>query len=241
MLLPNLVSGRILRRYKRFLADVSLADGTVVTAHCPNTGSMESCWKPGAPVELSVSDNPRRKLRWTLERVDMGGGWVGVNTARVNAVVAEGIESGRLPMLGGYRSMRREPAFAPAGMPRSRFDLALGGTGAECLVEIKNATLLRDGEIRFPDTVTSRGLKHLELLERALHMGHRACLVFALNRPESTRFRPAAETDPAYAACLEKVARSGVEVIVARLVHLPAAIEVADAWPWATVATRARC
>ncbi|HHH39013.1 MAG TPA: DNA/RNA nuclease SfsA, partial [Sedimenticola sp.] len=94
MQLPPLTAARMIRRYKRFLADVELADGSLLTVHCPNTGSMKGCWAPGAPVEISFSDNPKRKLAWTLERVDMGGGWVGVHTGRTNAVVAEAIREG---------------------------------------------------------------------------------------------------------------------------------------------------
>ncbi|KAA3633175.1 MAG: DNA/RNA nuclease SfsA [Proteobacteria bacterium] len=234
MILPNLADGRILKRYKRFLADVALDDGTVITAHCANTGSMESCWKPGAPVQVSDSRNPKRKLRWSLERIDMGGGWIGVNTMRVNGVIGEGIETGRIPMLAGYRSMRREPVYQATGMPRSRFDFALAGgaASAECLVEVKNATLLLDGVIQFPDAVTIRGLKHLDLLEIARIEGFRACLVFALNRPETTEFQAAETIDPAYAARLSEVARAGVEVIIARLAHLEDRIEVQDAWRW---------
>ncbi|MES9956115.1 MAG: sugar fermentation stimulation protein SfsA, partial [Sedimenticola sp.] len=111
MLLPPLTRGRIIKRYKRFLADVVLDDGSQVTAHCPNTGSMRGCWEPDAPVQLSHSDNPKRKLAWTLERVDMGKGWVGVNTARTNAVVAEAVIEGKVPSLAGYEQLKREVKF----------------------------------------------------------------------------------------------------------------------------------
>lgn len=232
MLLPPLLDGVIHRRYKRFLADVELADGRLVTAHCANTGSMEGCWAPGAPVQLSESDNPRRKLRFTLERVDMGAGWVGVNTLRVNAIVAEGIAAGRIGALSGYREIRREPRAGVDGDARSRFDLALLGDGPRCLVEIKNATLLRDGVIQFPDAVTSRGRKHLALLEVVRRRGERACLVFAINRPESDRFAPATAIDPDYADSLYRVREAGVEVHLAWLRHLPQAIEVARSRPF---------
>lgn len=239
MLLPPLVHGRILRRYKRFLADVELNGGEVVTAHVPNTGTMESCWAPGVPVELSVSDNTRRKLPYTLERVDMGTGWIGVNTVRVNAVVAEGIAAGRIAPLNGYTEIRREPVFQNDLAPRSRFDLRLSGDGRPvCVVEIKNATLYRDGVVQFPDAVTVRGRKHLDLLARALESGYRACLVFAINRSESGSFRPAAEIDPAYADRLTEVARIGVEVILVRIVHRPQAIDAVQGRRWRP--TRAR-
>ena len=231
MRLPPLVRAVMVRRYKRFLADVELPDGTLVTAHNANTGTMESCWAPGVPVELSHSDNPRRKLAWTLERIDMGGGWIGVNTLRVNAIVAEGIARGRIGPLAGYPEIRTEPVMDTGG-GRSRLDLLLGGDHGQCLVEIKNATLLRDGVIQFPDAVTHRGRKHLDLLAEAVLRGYRACLVFAINRPESTVFAPATATDPAYAERLFQVMERGVEVIVAQLRHGPQSIEVVAGWRW---------
>jgi sugar fermentation stimulation protein A len=231
MRLPPMTSGRMVRRYKRFLADVELSDGILVTAHCANTGSMEGCWAPGAPVELSHSDNPRRKLAWTLERIDMGDGWIGVNTLRVNAIVAEGISLGRIKPLAGYRNIRSEPVM-DFGSGRSRLDLLLAAADGDCLVEVKNATLLRDGVIQFPDAVTTRGRKHLDMLAHAAMLGYRACLVFAINRPESTRFRPADATDPAYASRLFEVMTQGVEVIVVKLVHGRQAIDAVEGWHW---------
>lgn len=228
MHLGHLTRGRILRRYQRFLADVELDDGRVVTAHCPNTGSMTSCWRPGAPAEISRSPNPNRKYPWTLERVDMGRGWVGVNTARVNGVVEHGVRTGRIPELAGYRALRREPAFAAQGFAASRFDLLLSdGVAADAYVEVKNTTLLVGDAVAFPDAVTDRGRKHLQLLAAAVARGHRGVIVFAVNRPEGKRFEPARHIDPEYADCLEGVAAAGVEVLVARLRHTPAGIEVA--------------
>jgi len=220
MQLPPLTDGRILRRYQRFLADVELLDGRVVTAHCANTGSMQSCWEAGAPVQLSHSDNPRRKLAWTLERIDMGGGWIGVNTLRVNAVVAEGIAAQRLPQLAGYGVMQREVPFCASGLPRGRLDLRLSqGKAPDALVEIKNVTLLQDAELRFPDAVSLRARKHLDLLAAAYRQGLRAVVLFALNRPEGERFAPAAGIDRDYAERLCEVSRAGVEVIAVRLHH----------------------
>lgn len=215
-----LTRGRIVARYKRFLADVDLADGRRVTAHCPNTGSMTSCWQPGAPVELSHSDNPCRKLAYTLERVDMGAGWVGVNTARVNGVVAEGVAAGAISALAGYRALKREPRFDSPHHPASRFDLLLtDGTGRDAYVEIKNTTLLAGDTVQFPDAVTERGRKHLELLAEAVARGFRGVIVFAVNRPEGRFFEPAYAIDPAWGACLERVIEAGVEVVLVRLVH----------------------
>ncbi len=232
MELPPLVEARLLRRYKRFFADVELAGGDTVTAHCPNTGSMESCWSQGARAQVFHSDNPRRKLAWTLERIDMGGGWIGVNTGRVNAIVAEGVAAGCIAPLAGYSRIVREPRFVIDGGAQSRFDLRLEGGHDDCLVEIKNATLLRDGVIQFPDAVTKRGQKHLALLAEARNRGFRACLVFAINRPESNVFRPAAETDPDYASLLREVMDRGVEVITVTIRHGERDVEAVSGECW---------
>ncbi len=205
-----------------------------MVAHCPNTGAMTSCWEPGAPVELSHSDNPKRKLQWTLERVDMGHGWVGINTARVNAVIAEGIDNGAIKELTGYRELQREPRFEAQGHPGSRFDMLLTeGNAKDAYVEVKNATLLVDKTVCFPDAVTERGKKHLELLEIAVTRGFRAAIVFAINRPEGDWFEPAWDIDQSYAQTLERVADNGVEAIVARLRHTATGIEVSGSNAWA--------
>ena len=218
--LGELTAGTIVRRYKRFLADVELADGRVVVAHCPNTGSMESCWAPGKRVELSHSDNPKRKLPWTLERVDMGHGWVGVHTGRANEFIAAAVQAQRIPTLQGYRQLKREPRINAPGFAPSRFDLALTqGNRIDAFVEVKNTTLLRGCAVQFPDAVTERGRKHLELLLHMVKQKYRAVLVFAVNRPEGDYFEPAAEVDPRYAERLEFVSVQGVEVMAVRLRH----------------------
>jgi len=227
MQLPSLLRGRILRRYKRFLADVELEDGRTVTAHCPNTGTMRSCWEPGAPVQLSQSGNPRRKLAWTLERVDMGSGWIGVNTGLVNAVMAEGIAAGRIPTLSGYTVLKREVTVEFPGLPRGRLDIALReGTGPDALVEVKNVTLLEGECLSFPDAVSERARKHLDLLLAALDRGDRAAVLFALNRPEGSCFTPAAAIDPAYAQRLREVVSAGVEALAVRIRHDDLGMEV---------------
>ncbi len=222
MQLPPLTAARMIRRYKRFLADVELADGSLLTVHCPNTGSMKGCWTPGAPVEISFSDNPKRKLAWTLERVDMWGGWVGVHTGRTNAVVAEAIREGRVPPLAGYAALRREVQYPVPGHPRSRIDLLLSqGSAPDALVEVKNVTLLEGACLQFPDAVSERALKHLDLLRAAVERGIRGVILFALNRPEGRCFSPARHIDPAYAARLEEVTGQGVEAYALRIRHTP--------------------
>lgn len=225
--LPPLTTGTLIKRYKRFLADVALPGMGTVTAHCPNTGSMASCWKPGAPVRLSHSDNPKRKLAWTLECVDMGHGWVGVNTNRVNSAVKAAIEHGAIDGLGAYTSIRSEPRVLFDGHPASRFDLLLENDGApECFIEIKNTTLLVGEAVKFPDAITERGRKHLELLALTVARGSRGIILFAVNRPEGRWFEPAAEIDPQYAETLSRVVDAGVEVIVTRLRHGETTLEI---------------
>jgi len=232
LLLPTLIDGRILRRYKRFLAEVELADGSLVTAHVPNTGRMSSCWSPGAPAQLSSSDNPRRKLAWTLERVDMGAGWVGVHTGRTNAVMAEGIVEGRIASLAGYRELRREVELAPIGHPKGRLDIALTkGPAPDVLIEVKNVTLLDGNWLRFPDAVSERGRKHLGLLQAAVEQGNRGVMLYAVNRPEGECFVPAWAIDTAYAGRLAAAAQAGVEVLAVRIRHTETQLEVGEELP----------
>jgi sugar fermentation stimulation protein A len=220
VILPPLTPGRIIKRYKRFLADVELADGSQVTAHCPNTGTMKSCWEPGATVELSYSDNPRRKLQWTLERVDMGQGWVGVNTMRTNGVVVEALEQERIPQLREYRLLKREVSFQGETGKTARFDIQLReGVRPDAFVEVKNVTLLDRDRVRFPDAVTERGRKHLDLLLEVVSRGLRGVVLFAVNRPEGDCFSPAETIDPAYASRLREVVSTGVEALAVKIAH----------------------
>jgi sugar fermentation stimulation protein A len=180
-------------------------------------------------VQLSHSDNPKRKLAWTLERVNMGNGWIGVHTGRTNPVIEEAIGQGRVPQLDGYASIRREVVFEAEGFERSRFDLFLSeGPAADAWVEVKNVTLWQGDAMTFPDAVTTRGRKHLNLLEEACRQGYRGVMVYALNRPEGGCFSPAEEIDPAYAETLRKVVENGVEVIALRIQHHSASMQVSD-------------
>jgi sugar fermentation stimulation protein A len=221
MQLPPLTNGVILRRYKRFLADVELPGGEVVTVHCPNTGSMFGCWQPGAEVQISYSDNPKRKLAWTLERVDMGQGWIGVHTGRANPVIEEAVKAGCIEKLKGYRCIHREVNYPSLTGERARFDLHLTeGDRPDAWVEVKNVTLWQNGALCFPDAVTLRGRKHLELLADACERDYRGVMVYALNRPEGRCFKPADEIDPVYGNTLRRVVHdSGVEVLALRIGH----------------------
>ena len=216
-----LSKGTLIRRYKRFLADVTLDDGTQVTAHCPNTGSMESCYEEGSTVWLSPSENPERKLKWTWEFTATESGLIGVNTSRPNEVMAEAVKEGKIPELAGYSSVRREVKYSN----NSRIDLFLEAPGKKnCYVEIKNTTLRRGNKVLFPDAVTARGLKHLKDLSEMVKEGHRSVMVFFVNRADGESFSPAGEIDPKYAAALKDSIKNGVEVLAIRAVSSPEGI-----------------
>ena len=214
MRLPPLIKGTLLRRYKRFLADVRLEDGRVVTAHVPNTGSMRSTSAPGSLVGLSIHDSEKRKYRYTLEIISgEGGTMVGVNTMHPNRIVEEGIRNGVIPELTGYNEIRREVPYGEA----SRIDLLLTRpTGDACYVEIKNVTY-KEGRIAlFPDAETVRGTKHLNELVRMVDAGHRAVIFFLVNRGDCEMMGPARDIDPVYADTLAAAASSGVTLLAYR-------------------------
>lgn len=229
MQLPPLTKGRILRRYKRFFADIELEDGSEVVAHCANTGSMTGCWEPGAPVQISYNDDPKRKLRWTLERVDMGQGWVGVNTYRPNQVIKQGLEQGQIAALSCYEKVKAEAPYVTTDGEKSRIDFLLQQSGLpDAFVEVKSVTLFDGDRVRFPDAVSSRGLKHLDALADAHNQGYRAIMLYAVNRPEATVFSPAVAIDPRYSERLLEVHDLGVEILVVRLRHKQQAIEIGE-------------
>lgn len=200
----------LLRRYKRFLADVRFDSGEEVVVHCPNPGSMLGCVGPGWRALASDSGNPARKLRHTLQMVHDGRCWIGVNPGLANAIAAEGIRAGAVPELAGYPGMRRE---APWGTD-TRFDFLLSGDRGGCYVEVKSVTLATpDGFSAFPDAVTTRGTRHIRELLAAKAAGHRAVLLFVVQRPDGLAgFRAAAEIDPVYAAALRQAHAAGLEV-----------------------------
>jgi sugar fermentation stimulation protein A len=207
---PELVQGTLVQRYKRFLADIKLDDGRVVTAHCPNSGAMTGCSRPGRRAWMSRHDNPRRKLKYTWELIDMPTSLVGVNTLVPNRLVAGAIAAGDVPPLAGYRHVAREVTTGT-----SRLDIRLTAENrADCYVEVKNCTLVENGTARFPDARTTRGLKHLRELERLAAEGHRSVIFFLVQRMDAHRFAPADRIDPAYAAGLRHAVNHGVEIHV---------------------------
>ncbi len=207
----GLVLGTLIQRYKRFLADVRLEDGTVVTAHTTNTGSMKTCWEPGDRVLLEPAANPMRKLKFTWLAVERPGGWVGVETGMPNRVVAEAARRDALPGLPGLHNVRTEVKY---GDERSRIDvLALDGEGRQIFIEVKNSTMKEGTWALFPDAVTERGTKHLRELQGMIRAGHRAAIVFFVHRTDVDRFDAAREIDPVYAAELDRAAETGVAVL----------------------------
>jgi len=221
-----LVEGRLLRRYKRFLADVELEGGRLVTAHTPNTGSMMQCAVPGHRVLLSSSDNPKRKLPYTLELIRVAGHWVDTHTHRTNRVVEEALREGAIEPFAGF-DVRPEFPFGD-----SRIDFYLEKEGRGALLEVKNVTLVEQrGLACFPDAVTTRGQKHLRELMKAKAQGYRAAVFFLVQRFEATGFCPADGIDPEYGRLLREAAACGVEVLAYRTLVTPEEVRVDSRLP----------
>lgn len=219
--------GILLKRYKRFLADIRLPDGSEITAHCPNSGSMRSCSEPGSQVCYSRSENPGRKYPHTLEMVYNGKNWIGINTSRTNAIVVEALEKGRIKELTQFTAIRREVKTSP----HSRLDLMIEKDGKQTFIEIKNCSLVEKGCALFPDAVTSRGTKHLHELSRLVSLGHRGVILFLIQRQDCDRFAAAATIDPLYAATLAEVYRAGVEILAYQAEVTPESVEVITSFP----------
>ncbi len=206
-----LLEGRILSRYKRFFADVELPSGEKVVAHVPNTGSMKGCWAPGWRVLLSHHDDPKRKLKYTLEMTHNGTTWIVVNTGVPNKLVINAIQSGLVPELSGYAEIIPEHTVG-----KSRIDILLRDPAKGlCYVEIKNVTLKDEAgpTALFPDAVSERGQKHLEELTILRGQGHRAVMFYLCQREDVEAFRAADHIDPDYADLLSKARQAGVEVL----------------------------
>ncbi len=223
----RLVEGRLIRRYKRFLADIQLAS-QVVTASCPNTGSMMGCAEAGSRVWLSEHDAPTRKYRHTWELVEVAGKKpviVGINTSRPNALVAEALADGAIPELAGYASVRRE---VPYGEEASRVDFVLGNEGREaCYVEVKNVTAAASkGVALFPDCVSERGARHLRELTRLKAVGFRPVQLYCVQRGDVDEVRPADGIDHEYGRTLREAIAAGVEVLAYRARVTPEEIRI---------------
>lgn len=227
MRLPPLLSGTLIKRYKRFLADILLEDGSTVTVHCPNSGSMKGCANPGSRVYISRSSNPGRKYAFTWELVKTDGFWAGINTALPNHLVREAIEIGTVVELQGYAVIRPEVAYGE----HSRIDLLLESPGRRCFVEVKNVTLVENGLALFPDAVTTRGQKHLNELMRVVREGDRGVIFFTVQRGDGESVSPADAIDPEYGRLLRLAVQNGVEALAYRALVTPQEIVLNERLP----------
>lgn len=217
----QLIHGHLIKRYKRFLADVLLDDGRTVTAHCTNSGSMKSCLEEGAEVFLTPVDDPKRKTRFTWEMIMIGGEWVGINTSHPNALAFQWLQEGLIPGLENLCCLKREVTWDD-----SRFDIygedpkagpgpsLTSGQSRGCFIEVKNVSLREGNKALFPDAVTTRGRKHLNTLIRVKQSGMRAVMLYVVQRMDVSLFSPAREIDPEYASALDEAIRRGVEIYV---------------------------
>ncbi len=218
-----LLRATLVRRYKRFLADVVIEGGEEVTVHCPNPGGMTGLMEPGSELILSDRLSPKRKLRYSWELVRVGATWVCINTGLANSVVHEGILGGLIPELSGASRVETEVPYGQG----SRIDLLLHDQEDQLtFVEVKSVTLAVDEVALFPDSVTARGKKHLEELGRMVEAGHKAVIFYLVNREDCSMFRPAKEIDPAYAEACEKARSQGVACLSYQARVSPAGIEV---------------
>ena len=198
----------LIKRYKRFLADVQMPDGEIITVHCPNPGSMLGINEAGMKVLLAKSPNPKRKLLWTLQFVDVGSSLVLVESALANKLFLEAFTGSIIESLSHYTEARAEHSFHD-----SRLDFLLSGSLGHCLVEVKSTTYLDQGVALFPDAQTERGRKHLRTLEHGLMNGYDALQFFVVARSDAELFKPAAAIDPAYAQALKAASAKGVRVM----------------------------
>jgi sugar fermentation stimulation protein A len=227
VILPPLIPGILVRRYKRFLADITLEDGSAVTVHCPNSGSMKGCATPGSRVFISRSANPGRKFPYTWELVESDGFWAGINTGLPNRLTREAIENGTVTELQGFDTIRPEVPYGE----HSRIDLLLESARQRCFVEVKNVTLVENGQALFPDAVTTRGQKHLHELMRVVREGDRGVIFFTVQRGDGMSVAPADAIDPEYGRLLRLAIQNGVEALAYRAVVTPAEIRLSERLP----------
>jgi len=204
----NLIHGRLIKRYKRFLADVKLDDGTVVMAHCTNPGTMKICLEGDAEVYLSPANDPKRKTKFTWEMIKINDNWIGVNTGVPNKLAFDALVNNTIFSLRGYTHVRREVKFG-----NSRIDLFAENEAEKCFIEVKNVTMKVGTYARFPDAKTERGLKHLNELMEIRRQGMRAVMLYVIQRVDVEIFGPAWDIDPAYSEKLLEAFESGVEII----------------------------
>ena len=222
---PVLYPGILVKRYKRFFADIELASGEIITAHCPNTGPMTGVCIPGSSVLVSHSDNPKRKLAYTWELIqvcDTEPTWVGINTALPNRVVKLALELQLFP-LGNYSVILPEVAYGKD--KKSRVDFLLNGGDFPIYLEVKNTTFAQGKLALFPDTVTERGQKHLRELMDVVRQGERAVMLYFINRGDCTDFSPGDSCDRIYGELLRQAVMEGLEVLPCRFDVTPEGIQ----------------
>lgn len=224
----TLIPVTLIKRYKRFLADIKLANGETVTVHCPNSGSMTGCSTPGSRAYISTSDNPKRKYKHTLELVEEKGVLIGVNTSLTNKLVVEAIRNGSIPELVDFDQLKQEVKTSD----KSRLDIMLtAANGNRTYIEVKNCSLVENGIAMFPDAITARGTKHLLELADLAQQGHRSVIFFLVQRMDGEKFSPAIHIDKKYSDTLEKVTRQGVEILVYQAELSPEEIRVVRRLP----------
>lgn len=223
----NLIHGRLIKRYKRFLADIKLDDGEIITAHCTNSGSMKSCLEDNAEVYLSPVNDPKRKTKFTWEIIKINGQWVGINTGNPNKIALEAVQNGQIEKLKGYTEVKREVKYRD-----SRFDIMAKNDKETCFIEVKNVTYKEGDYALFPDAVTARGKKHLETLIQVRAERMRAVMLYIIQRTDVNIFAPAKQIDPEYAKTLKKAFNKGVEIIPLQVKVNPEKIEILQELPF---------
>ena len=222
----KLIHGTLIRRYKRFLADIRLDNGTEIVAHCTNSGTMKSCLENGAEVYLTPVSDAKRRTKFTWEMIKINGDWIGINTGNPNKLAFEAVSSGVIPELSGYSTVKREVQFGD-----SRFDILAENDNEKCFVEVKNVTMKEGKYALFPDSVTVRGQKHLKTLMEVKAAGMRAVMLYIIQRSDTEIFAPAINIDPDYAKMLKTAVNAGVEVIAMQAKVTPEKIELVRKLP----------
>jgi len=223
----KLVPGKLIRRYKRFLADIELEDGKIITAHCTNSGTMKTCIEEGAPVMLNHHANPKRKTQYTWEMIFLNNSWIGINTSIPNILAFDAIRNHEIEKLDNYNFVKREVTFGD-----SRFDIYAENDESQCFVEVKNVTLKEGKFARFPDAITSRGLKHLKTLIEVKKKGIRAVMLYIIQRMDVEIFGPAKNIDVIYTKTLSEAYQQGVEIIPLQAKVSPEKIEIVREIPF---------
>ena len=210
MQFEKLIKGKLLKRYKRFLADIILENKEIITAHVPNSGAMTSCIEENCDVWLTFHDNPKRNLKYTLELTLINENLICTNTGVANKIAIEAIKNGTIKELQNYNSLKPEQKYGQ----NSRIDILLENENEKCYVEVKSVSLKIDDYLAFPDAVTSRGTKHLNELYEMTLQGHRAVMLYIIQRTDNLPFRLACEIDKKYCELFNEVTKKGVEVLV---------------------------